>query len=154
MKTTKMVVWKWLLPLLLWVWLPMAVGAQTKKPFLFIEKTDGSVVKLPIGETYPIIYTNSRDDESTGRTIGIFFIITGENQYLDNTEIPCAEVKRFYTEFETTEGIAGVEMKTEEAASVYSANGQKMGNEEQLSKMPKGVYLMKKGKKTTKHVKP
>ena len=63
-------------------------------------------------------------------------------------------MKRFYTEFETTEGIAGVEMKTEEAASVYSANGQKMGNEEQLSKMPKGVYLMKKGKKTTKHVKP
>lgn len=154
MKTTKMVVWKWLLPLLLWVWLPMAVGAQTKKPVLCIEKTDGSVVKMPIGETYPIIYTNSRDDESTGRTINFFFIITGENQYLDNTEIPCAEVKRFYTEFEISEGIAGVEMKTEEAASVYSANGQKMGNEEQLSKMPKGVYLMKKGKKTTKHVKP
>ncbi len=149
-----MVIWKWLLPLLLWVWLPMAVGAKTKKPVLCIEKTDGSVVKMPIGETYPIIYTNSRDDESTGRTINFFFIITGENQYLDNTEIPCAEVKRFYTEFETTEDIAGVEMKTEEAASVYSANGLKMGNEEQLSKMPKGVYLMKKGKKTSKHVKP
>ena len=154
MKTNEIVVWRWLLPLLLCVLLPMAVGAQTKIPYLFIEKTDGSVVKVSFGETYPVIYSSTRDDESTGRTIGIFSIITGEDRYSDYIEIPCSEVKRFYTEFETTEDIAGVEMKTEESATIYSSNGMVVGAEEQLSKMPKGVYLMKKGKKTIKHIKP
>lgn len=151
MKTNEMVVWRWLLPLLLWVWLPMAVGAQTKKPFLLIEKTDGSIVRVPIGETYPVIYAGSSGEELTET---ILHIITGENRYSDYIDIPSAEVKRFYTEFEASEDIAGVEMNTEEAKTIYSANGVKVGNEEQLSKMPKGVYLMKKGKKTTKHVKP
>ena len=154
MKTNEIVVWRWLLPLLLCVLLPMAVGAQTKIPYLFIEKTDGSVVKVSFGETYPVIYSSTRDDESTGRTIGIFSIITGEDRYSDYIEIPCSEVKRFYTEFEISEGIAGVETKTEESATIYSSNGMVVGAEEQLSKMPKGVYLMKKGKKTIKHIKP
>ena len=154
MKTKEIVVWKWLLPLLLWVMLPMAVGAQTKTPFLFIEKTDGSVVKVSFGETYPVIYTNTWEDESTGKTICLLHITTGEDRYSDYIEIPCTEVKRFYTEFEISEDIAGVEMKTEEAATIYSASGIVVGDEEQLSKMPKGVYLMKKGKKTIKHIKP
>ena len=38
--------------------------------------------------------------------------------------------------------------------SIGAASGIVVGDEEQLSKMSKGVYLMKKGKKTIKHVKP
>lgn len=154
MKTNQLVVWRWLLPLFLWVWLPLTAGAQTKIPYLCIEKTDGSVVWVPIGETYPTIYASNLEDETTGRSASYFHIITGENRYRDYIDIPCEEVKRFYSEFNTSEDIAGVEMNTEEEATAYAANGMKVGSEKQLKMMPKGVYLIKKGKKTTKYAKP
>ena len=154
MKTNPIVAWRWLLPLLLLAWLPTTVSAQTvKKPFLCIEKTDGSVQKIEIDDEYPKIYGNTEIDSATGNNINYAKIIYGPNWETENLEIPYTEIKRFYTEFELIDDITGLVKDTEDVTAVYSSNGVQIGSAERLSEMPKGVYLMKKGKQTNKYVK-
>ena len=132
-------------------WLPVAVSAQqTKKPFLCIEKVDGSVEKVPITDNYPTLYTSSDVDDSTGEMFCLLMIVIGPNTWVDNIKIPYSKVKRLYTKFEIFDDIAGVEKETDETTTVYSVSGLQVGHAERLSEMPKGVYLIKKGTITQK----
>ena len=154
MKTIRNTSWRWLLPLLMLAWLPMTVSAQTvKKPFLCIEMTDGSVQRMEIGEKYPLIMGSTEEDSATGDVIRKAYIVYDDDWENNHLEILYSDIKRFYTEFVVVDDITGLKMDTEEATTVYSPSGMLIGTEERLSEMPKGVYLMKKGKQTNKYVK-
>ena len=145
MKTESIFAKCWLLLLL--AILPLCSMAQAeKKPYLCIEKTDGNVIKVPITETAPVLYyANSTD--SHGQKVRCLLLVNEGYVY---TYIPCREIKQLTTTFEEE---SGVEAITAEALSdVYTTSGIRVGSSDNLKDMPKGVYMLKKGSRTTKYL--
>jgi len=137
----------------LWLWLllallPVGTWAQDdSQAMLYFEKTDGSVVKVPIVKNYPRMKLDRWD--------GVALDVVYFDQYEQTFSIKTSEIKRMYTGFEAT-GI--MEMKADVDAfpeKVYSLSGRLVGHgHDMLESQPKGVYIVKKGVKYQKVVKP
>ena len=140
----------------LWLWLLLAflpVGAWAQddmQALLYIEKTDGTVVKVPITPGYPLLQH--------------MFVWEGEDRIpalsvtcseAESFTIRQSEVKRIYTGFEAT-GIVVRKAETDHLIEkVYSLDGRFVGNDSKhLEGQPKGVYIVKKGEKYIKIVRP
>ena len=141
---------RWLLLLLL---LPVSICAkEVSQAMLYIEKTDGSVVKIPIVAGYPILrHSLSYDND----VIVPYLDITYKEGSERNMYILQSEIKRLYTGFEAS----GVEvMQMDEGVQpeqVYTLGGRYIGTGSQvLQGQPKGVYVVKKGNKYVKIVRP
>ena len=117
---------------------------------LYIEKTDGTVVKVPITPGYPLLQH--------------MFVWEGEDRIpalsvtcseAESFTIRQSEVKRIYTGFETT-GIVLRKAETDHLIEkVYSLDGRFVGNDSKsLKGQPKGVYIVKKGEKYIIIVRP
>jgi len=123
---------RWCLLLMLLV-LPLSVWAQEdQQAMVYIEKVDGSVVKVPITPGYPVL------DHAYDRKGG--------------TVTP---IKRIYTGFETT-GIVSRKAEADHfSEKVYTLSGRYVGNDsKRLEGQPKGVYIVKRGEKYIKIVRP
>ena len=139
---------KWLCAWLLLALLPRGVWAQdNSQAMLYVEKTDGSVVKFPIIKDYPRLVLNP-----WGK---VALDVTYFDQYEQTLSLITSEIKRMYTGFETT-GIT--EMRSDVDAfseNVYSLSGRLVGRDRRaLESQPKGVYVVKKGHQYQKIVKP
>ena len=145
MKTKSIFAKCWLLLLL--AILPLCSMAQAeKKPYLCIEKTDGNVIKVPITETSPDLWYSNETD-SQGQMVRCLLVVTEDEE---DMIIPCIEVKQLTTTFEEE---SGVEAITAEALSdVYTTNGIRVGSSDNLKDMPKGIYMLKRGSRTTKYI--
>lgn len=140
---------RWCLLLMLMV-LPVSVWAQDdSQAFVYIEKTDGTVVKVPITPGYPLmqhLYDNKLVPVLT---------VTYYDQSEKTVNIKQSEIKRLYTGFEST-GIVSRKAEADHLSEkVYSLNGRYVGNDsKRLEGQPKGVYIVKKGEKYIKVVRP
>lgn len=140
---------RWCLLLML-VMLPVSVWAQDdSQAFVYIEKTDGTVVKVPITPGYPLmqhLYDNKLVPVLT---------VTYYDQSEKTVNIKQSEIKRLYTGFEST-GIVSRKAEADHLSEkVYSLNGRYVGNDsKRLEGQPKGVYIVKKGEKYIKVVRP
>ena len=140
----------------LWVWLllaflPIGVWAQDEmQALLYIEKTDGTVVKVPITPGYPLLQNLPVWEGE--EMIPSLFVTSNEAEHFT---IRNSEVKRIYTGFETT-GIVFRKAETDHLIEkVYSLDGRYVGNDsKRLEGQPKGVYIVKKGEKYIKIVRP
>ena len=141
---------RWCLLLMLAV-LPVSVWAQDdSQALVYIEKTDGSVVKVPITEGYPLM--EHLYDRQGSVVIPILVVTSG---YGEGFSIRQSEIKRIYTGFEST-GIVSRKAETDPfSEKVYSLGGRYVGNDsKRLDGQPKGVYIVKKGEKYIKIVRP
>lgn len=139
--------WCWLL--LLMVLLPECGMAQmVEKPFLCIEKTNGEVVKLPITETSPYLwYVRSANDD--GQMVRWLWAYS----FGEFVSIPCIEVKKMTTIFESVDAVEGVKRDGGDSPSgVYNVSGIRIGCTVDKKSLPKGVYVEKKGNKTIKYL--
>ena len=140
---------RWCLLLML-VMLPVSVWAQDdSQAFVYIEKTDGTVVKVPITPGYPLmqhLYDNKLVPVLT---------VTYYDQSEKTVNIKQSEIKRLYTGFEST-GIVSRKAEADHLSEkVYSLSGRYVGNDsKRLDGQPKGVYIVKKGEKYIKVVRP
>ena len=140
---------RWCLLLMLMV-LPVSVWAQDdSQAFVYIEKTDGTVVKVPITPGYPLmqhLYDNKLVPVLT---------VTYYDQSEKTVNIKQSEIKRLYTGFEST-GIVSRKAEADHLSEkVYSLSGRYVGNDsKRLEGQPKGVYIVKKGEKYIKVVRP
>lgn len=140
---------RWCLLLMLVV-LPVSVWAQDdSQAFVYIEKTDGTVVKVPITPGYPLmqhLYDNKLVPVLT---------VTYYDQSEKTVNIKQSEIKRLYTGFEST-GIVSRKAEADHLSEkVYSLSGRYVGNDsKRLEGQPKGVYIVKKGEKYIKVVRP
>lgn len=140
---------RWCLLLMLMV-LPVSVWAQDdSQAFVYIEKTDGTVVKVPITPGYPLmqhLYDNKLVPVLT---------VTYYDQSEKTVNIKQSEIKRLYTGFEST-GIVSRRAEADHLSEkVYSLSGRYVGNDsKRLEGQPKGVYIVKKGEKYIKVVRP
>ena len=140
---------RWCLLLMLMV-LPVSVWAQDdSQAFVYIEKTDGTVVKVPITPGYPLmqhLYDNKLVPVLT---------VTYYDQSEKTVNIKQSEIKRLYTGFEST-GIVSRRAEADHLSEkVYSLSGRYVGNDsKRLEGQPKGVYIIKKGTNHIKIVKP
>lgn len=140
---------RWCLLLMLMV-LPVSVWAQDdSQAFVYIEKTDGTVVKVPITPGYPLmqhLYDNKLVPVLT---------VTYYDQSEKTVNIKQSEIKRLYTGFEST-GIVSRKAEADHLSEkVYSLSGRYVGNDsKRLDGQPKGVYIVKKGEKYIKVVRP
>ena len=140
---------RWCLLLMLMV-LPLSVWAQdNSQAFVYIEKTDGTVVKVPITPGYPLmqhLYDNKLVPVLT---------VTYYDQRERSVNIKQSEIKRLYTGFEST-GIVSRNAEADHLSEkVYSLSGRYVGNDsKRLEGQPKGVYIVKKGEKYIKIVRP
>ena len=140
---------RWCLLLML-VMLPVSVWAQDdSQAFVYIEKTDGTVVKVPITPGYPLmqhLYDNKLVPVLT---------VTYYDQSEKTVNIKQSEIKRLYTGFEST-GIVSRKAEADHLSEkVYSLSGRYVGNDsKRLEGQPKGVYIVKKGEKYIKIVRP
>lgn len=138
---------RWCLLLMLVV-LPVSVWAQDdSQALVYIEKTDGTVVKVPITPGYPLM-----QHLYDSHMVPILVVTYNNGQRL---KINQSEIKRFYTGFEST-GIVSREAETDQfSEKVYSLSGRYVGNgRNSLVGQPKGVYIVKKGEKYQKVVRP
>lgn len=139
--------WCWLL--LLMVLLPECGMAQmVEKPFLCIEKTNGEVVKLPITETSPYLWyeRSANDDGQMVRWLWAY-------SFGEFVSIPCIEVKKMTTIFESVDAVEGVKKDGGDSPSgVYNMSGIRIGCTVDKKSLPKGVYVEKKGNKTIKYL--
>ena len=141
---------------LLWLMLALLpVGAWAEddsQAMLYVEKTDGTVVKVPIIENYPRMRLTYNYSEVVRKP---FLEITCSDNANDNFRIKTSEIKRLYTGFEAT-GIkelrADVDVSTEK---VFTLSGRLVSNDSRtLDLQPKGVYIVKKNGKYQKVVRP
>lgn len=141
-----------LLLLLLWL-LPAGVWAQDKsQAMLYVEKTNGEVVPVPITEGYPQL---SLGWDYSGPEVKPGLQITRSKRSGDYITIRSSEIRRLYTGFEAT-GIreirSGIDTLSE---GVYTLNGTYVGSDSRaLDNQPKGVYIIKKNGKYQKVVRP
>lgn len=140
--------WCWLL--LLMAFLPECGMAQTvEKPFLCIEKTNGEVFKVPITATSPSIRYEKSENED-GQMVRWLWIGWLPNGLIS---IPCSEIKRMTTTFESVDAVKAVKMDGNDSPSeVYNVSGIRIGSTADMKSLPKGVYLEKKGNKTAKYL--
>lgn len=135
--------------LLLLCCLPLGVMADNRNmPFMYIEKTNGEVIKIPITDNSPTVWYTSKED-SNGKEISYARIVT-ETETID---IPCSEIVRFYTAFELVDAINHVDASAEEHPwQVYTISGLRMASVEDIKTLPRGVYILSNGMKTIKIV--
>ena len=146
-KTTLFYSVRWCMLLMLIV-LPVSIWAQdASQAQVYIEKTDGSVVNIPITQGYPLM-----QHLYDSHMVPILVVTYNNGQRL---KIKQSEIKRFYTGFEST-GIVSREAETDQfSEKVYSLSGRYVGNgRNSLVGQPKGVYIVKKGEKYQKVVRP
>ena len=139
--------------LLLLCLLPAGAWAQDNlQAMLYVEKTNGEVVPVPITEGYPRINLGW---DSSGPETKRGLQITRSEKEGDYIIIRASEVSRLYTGFEAT-GIreirSGIDTLSE---GVYTLNGTYVGSDSRaLESQPKGVYIIKKNDKYQKVVRP
>lgn len=112
---------------------------------LYIEKRDGTTIKLPITPGYPQL--NSKNE---GNRLLI------QKSKTDAEEVESADILRIYATLETS-GIASLITDEDnlQPATVYSIDGtQVVTGNQNMEQLPKGVYIIKQGKKSTKFVRP
>ena len=110
---------------------------------LYIEKRDGTTIKIPITPGYPQL----KSEEEGARMV----IQKNKTQFV---ELVSADIKHIYATIETS-GIATMTAEDDSLlpATVYNIDGSLAGSQN-LKQLPKGVYIIKKGKKSTKFVQP
>lgn len=137
--------------LLLLCCLPLGVKAdKVNMPFMYIEKTNGEIIKIPITDNSPTIWYLNEED-SKGKAISYANIVTET----ETINIPCSEIVRFYTAFEQVEAIDYVDASPEEHPwQVYTLSGLRMASVEDIKTLPRGVYILSNGMKTIKIVNP
>lgn len=131
--------------------LPVGAWAQDDlQALVYIEKTDGSIVKVPITPGYPILH--HLYDLEGDVIIPVLVVETDKGEI---HRIRQSEVKRLYSGFEST-GIVSRKAEADHLSEkVYSLSGRYVGNDRNsLEGQPKGVYIVKKGDKYQKVVKP
>lgn len=141
---------------LLWLMLALLpVGAWAEddsQAMLYVEKTDGKVEKFPIVGDYPqMSMTYSGGYGSITTTL----FITYFEGYERVRQIDSSTIKRMYTGFEAT-GISVIKTDLDtDLEKVYTLGGRYVGRDSRnLESQPKGVYIVKKGVKYQKIVKP
>lgn len=141
---------RWCLLLMLLV-LPLSVWAQEdQQAMVYIEKVDGSVVKVPITPGYPVL---DHAYDRKGGTVTPILVVGGDKVEL--YRFKQSEIKRIYTGFETT-GIVSRKAEADHfSEKVYTLSGRYVGNDsKRLEGQPKGVYIVKRGEKYIKIVRP
>ena len=135
--------------LLLLCSLPLGVKAdKVNTPFMYIEKTNGEVIKIPITDDSPTIWYSNKED-SKGKAISYATIVTSTETH----NIPCSEIVRFYAAFEQVEAIDYVDASPgEHPWQVYTISGLRMASVEDMKMLPRGVYILSNGMKTIKFV--
>lgn len=140
---------RWCMLLMLMV-LPVSVWSQEdQQAMVYIEKIDGTVVKVPIVSDYPRLHHLY---EFRGNlTFPILLIESNEGEI----KIRQSEIRRLYAGFEAT-GIVSKKVETDLfSEKVYTLSGRYVGNDsKRLEGQPKGVYIVKKGEKYIKIVRP
>lgn len=141
---------------LLWLMLallPVGIWAQdNSQAMLYVEKRDGTVEKFPIVGDYP------KMSMSYPREYGLItpkLDITYFDGYEQDRHINSSDIKRMYTGFEAA-GISVImdDLDTD-SEKVYTLGGRYVGRDSRrLESQPKGVYIVKKGVKYQKVVKP
>ena len=141
---------------LLWLMLALLpVGAWAEddsQAMLYVEKTDGTVEKFPIVGDYPrMSMSYPRVYGAITPTLDITYFEGNEQ----NRHINSSTIKRMYTGFETT-GISVIRAHLDtEPEKVYTLGGRYVGHDSRsLESQPQGVYIVKKGVKYQKVVKP
>ena len=112
---------------------------------LYIEKRDGTTIKLPITPGYPQL--NSKEE-------GAYLEIQKNETEVEY--MTSADILRIYATLETS-GIASLTTEEDgmQPATVYAIDGTQVGTDSQnLEQLPKGIYIIKKGKQSTKYVRP
>ena len=152
MERKKLFKLKWLkLLLLLLAALPARGAAQkVNLPFLCVEKTNGEVVKVQITDSSPTLLYGTGYDEATDKTA--LCLLIRENEGPD-IPILFKDVKRMYSRFEEVDAVPYLKADgIAQTADVYNVGGVRVGTVGQLSQLPHGVYLVKKGSQTIKIV--
>ena len=137
---------------LLWLMLALLpVGSWAKddsQAMMYVEKTDGTVEKFSIVGDYP------RMSMSYPREYGVItptLNITYFEGYEQDRLIKSSNIKRIYTGFEAT-GISVIKADVDtDSEKMYTLGGRYVRS---LESQPKGVYIVKKGVKYQKVVKP
>ena len=146
--------WKWLKMLLLLLVAFPARGAAQKVnlPFVCIEKTNGEVEKVLITDSSPNLCYGTYFDEELDKPVPCLIIKGNKDDDVDIT-IPFKDIKRMYSRFEEVDAVAYLKADgVAQTADVYNVGGIRVGSVGQLSQLPYGVYLVKKGSKTIKIV--
>ena len=139
--------WLWLLLMML----PVGAWAQDDlQALVYIEKTNGSIVKVPITPGYPVLHHLYNLEGDT-----LIPVLVVETEKGEVHRIRQSEIKRLYSGFEAT-GIVSKNVDADHLSEkVYSLSGRYVGNDRNsLEGQPKGVYIVKKGGKYQKVVKP
>lgn len=137
---------------LLWLMLallPVGTWAQDDSlAMMYVEKTDGTVEKFPIVKDYPQMSMSYPNEYGV---VTPTLIITYFDDYEQNRSIKSSNIKRIYTGFEAT-GISLIKADVDsDSEKVYTLGGRYVRS---LENQPKGVYIVKKGVKYQKVVKP
>lgn len=137
---------------LLWLMLamlPVGTWAQDdSQAMMYVEKTDGTVEKFTIVEDYPQMSMSYPNEYGVATPT---LIITYFDDYEQNRSIKSSNIKRIYTGFEAT-GISVIKADVDTGSEkVYTLGGRYVRS---LENQPKGVYIVKKGVKYQKVVKP
>ena len=137
---------------LLWLMLamlPVGTWAQDDSlAMMYVEKTDGTVEKFPIVEDYPQMSMSYPNEYGV---VTPTLIITYFDDYEQNRSIKSSNIKRIYTRFEAT-GISVIKADVDsDSEKAYTLGGRYVRS---LESQPKGVYIVKKGVKYQKVVKP
>lgn len=112
---------------------------------LYIEKRDGTTIKLPITPGYPQLISKNEGNR-----------LLIQKSKTDAEEVESADILRIYATLETS-GIASLITDEDnlQPATVYSIDGtQVVTGNQNMEQLPKGVYIIKQGKKSTKFVRP
>lgn len=146
--------WKWLrLLLLLLAAFPLRGAAQkVNLPFVCIEKTNGEVEKVLITDSSPNMCYGTYFDEELDKPVTCLIIKVNDDFNCD-IYIPFKDIKRMYSRFEEVDAVAYLKADgITQTADVFNVGGVRVGSVGQLSQLPRGVYLVKKGSKTIKIV--
>lgn len=133
--------------------LPAGLRAQTVSvPLLCVEKTNGEVVKVQITDSSPNMWYGTYYDEELGRPIPAL-LIRGNGDDPADLSILLKDIKRVYSRFEEYDAVPYLKADgVGPTADVYNVGGVRVGSVGQLSQLPRGVYLVKKGSRTIKIV--
>ena len=125
---------QWALLLMLLVWFPINVFAQSDQFEMVIEKTDGTELAFLITNDFPVLQYQYGGEDG---------INTLDIQHPNGlSTIPCPEIKRLYTREVDNTGIKGVTYALEE--QMYDISGRQLNLKREL--LSKGIYI-KNGKK-------
>ncbi len=128
----------------LFLGLPLSArGQKTEQAFLYVEKIDGEIVKVPVTDDSPNFAWNQDEDSN------MLLIIQPKGS--QDIALRASQIKQMYTKIELVDAIQAV---VDPAANgVYTLSGLYLGKHRSADVLPKGVYMIKQGTKTTKFVK-